>query len=86
MTGEEALLAYGYEPGESGRYVRRGRSTQQWKRVEGGWLRFEADGSPTPYKVAEAGEGRGGLDHANPEHHDLFDWLWPNEELARIYG
>lgn len=84
MTGEEALRAFGYVDGENGRLVRPGRATQQWKATDGGWLRFEGDGSAMPHSVAS--EGVAGLDFKNEAHAEHFNWVWPDEEVARVYG
>jgi len=81
----EALMAYGYVlVGE--RYVRPGRSTQQWMPQGEGFLRFDDPGGvATPYKMREDAEQQHGLDHTNAAHQDSFEWLWPADEVERIY-
>ncbi len=85
MTGAEALTAYGYVRDEGGRYTRPGRQTDEWEPVDGGFARFNR-GVRTPFTVSAAGEGVAGIDAARPEHEAFFVWLWPDEEVARIYG
>ncbi len=82
-----ALEAYGYvKSGE--RYIRPGKLTQQWMAQRDGFLRFDDPGGvPVPYKVLDGEEHRlAGIDHTNPAHQDHFEWLWPAEEVARIYA
>ena len=85
-AARDALTSYGYtlEP-ISGNLVRPGRKTQQWRETTGGWLRFEADGSRTPYRVDPEAEVQAGLDFNNASHAEYFEWVWPDEEVARCY-
>lgn len=89
MSNERAIAAlksYGYVlSGE--RYVRPGRLTQQWMPQGEGFLRFDDPGGvPTPYCVREDATLKQGLDHTNPAHQDHFEWLWPADEVERIYS
>lgn len=81
-----ALTAYGYTlQGE--RYVKPGRSTQQWMPQGDGFLRFDDPGGvPTPYCVKEDAAQKQGLSHTDPAHQDHFEWLWPAAEVAKVYS
>ncbi len=87
MTGIEALQAYGYVLNEeTGRLVRPGKNTQEWQPAEdGGFLRFDG-GVQVPFTVNETGQGLAGMDSANPAHRSFFEWVWPDEEITRIYA
>ena len=85
MTGEEALHSYGYVVTKEGRYEQPLRRTQVWQKVtEGGWLRFEADGSACPFQVDPRANAVS-LHIDEPSHAQYFDWVWPDEEIVRIY-
>ena len=81
-----ALEAYGYvKAGE--RYVQPGKQTQQWMPQGDHFLRFDDPGAvPMPHHVREDATRKDGLVHTNPDHAEHFDWDWPAEEVARIYG
>lgn len=89
MGAKEQLVNYGYEKCVDGKYRRPGKRTQVWEELPGkGWLRFDPDGAgqevPMPYKVSDAYLGTSGL---HPVHHaGAFDWVWPEEEVKKIYG
>ena len=83
--GTEALLAYGYKLiGDT--YMRPERQTQIWRAARAGFLRYDPGNVPIPHHVREEFEGREGLNSANPEHSDFFDWVWPDAEVAHIYN
>lgn len=89
MTGTEALQAYGYVQRDDGRFVRPGKNTQQWEAGDEGWTRY--DPTPDGYVVmphsVDAAKAAGRLvDITNPEHHQFCNLVWPDEEVARIYG
>jgi len=85
MTGEEALAAYGDVLGENGMYGRpvNPGGSQQWKQVEGGWLRFDPGNEAVPYVATTA---LGNLDYKNADHAEHFEWVWPDEHVARTYA
>ena len=80
-----ALEAYGYaKVGE--RYVRPGKSTQQWMPQGDHFLRFDDPGAvAVPHHVREDATQKDGLVHTEPAHADHFDWDWPAEEVAKTY-
>ena len=60
--------------------------SQHWQRVADGWLRFDGpEKTSVPYKMLSGFEGIAGLDMNNPQHGSCFNWVWPDEEIVRIY-
>lgn len=97
MSNEKAiaaLQAYGYIAQAGGIYAIPGRKTQVWQAGLEGFTRFDPGESvPTPYRGLTAGEAQAAgsferLQQHNfrdPAHNDLFVWIWPAEEIERIY-
>jgi hypothetical protein len=85
MTGAEALIKYGYTD-QLGTFVHVGRETQRWLKKDDGWLRYEPDGSLCPFRVSPEASVQGGLNFKSPAHEKYFDWVWPDEVIARIYS
>jgi hypothetical protein len=101
-TAHDALIAYGYAQKEpSGRYVKPARRTQEWEPVEGGFLRYDPEGQ-VPFRGLTQDEadalnqervkdGKPYLDLRNHNYRvadmrDLFIWVWPDADVARIYS
>lgn len=90
MAARDQLIAYGYRLEADGRYRRPGRLTQVWQELEDGkgWLRFDPDGRgdevPEVYTIAPEYQGTSGLSKIH--HPGAFTWVWPEEEVERIYG
>ena len=86
MTAVKALVEYGYAKDADGRYRQPGRRTQVWEETDGGWLRYDSENGAEVaqvHSVAEAFRGTSGLTKdKNPE---AFDWVYPDDEVARIY-
>ena len=89
MAARNWLIAYGYQLEADGRYRRPGKLTQVWQELEDGkgWLRFDPDGQgneiPEVYTIASPYQGTSGL---NKIHHPgCFVWVWPEEEVEKIY-
>ena len=59
----------------------------QGEAPESAWLRFDGPSKhPIPHKVLEKYAATAGLNMANPQHMSLFDWVWPDAEIVRIYA
>lgn len=87
MAAKDELIAYGYELQGDGKYRRPNKRTQVWEPVDGGWLRFDDNGNgeePEVYKLGDDYDGVAGLDKVRHPH--AFEWLWPEEEVERIYA
>jgi hypothetical protein len=85
-NGMQALAEYGFFMHEDGVMRRGPHYGQMWKPVDGGFLRYDKNGTsevPMPYKVSEKFRKISGLDFR--EQPECFDWLWPETEIAKIY-
>lgn len=83
-TAIAALRSYGYVLREA-TYVIPGRFTDSWAPQEEGFLRWNR-GRPIPHSVNPESARQEGLSNTDPDHAEGFEWVYPADEVEKIYS
>lgn len=86
QAARDALKAKGFtEAGDVYTSTRGDVERTRYEAVDGGFKRY-FKGEAMLHSVLPEWQGVSGLDGANPAQAACFQWVWPPEDIATIYG